>query len=72
MAKTKTAAEKILSALRRGPKRGLTAADVATRAQTNLNTTRSQLIEFEKASLVSVVGTASSTGGRPAKLYVIG
>lgn len=72
MARTKRAAsDTILAVLKRGPKRGLTAAEIAARAELNLNTTRTVIWALAQAGDVSVVSTAESTGGRPANRYVL-
>lgn len=69
---TKTAPEAILSVLKRGPRKGLTAVVIAERASTNLNTTRTTLGQLREAGSVSIVDT-DSTGlrGRPANLYIV-
>jgi predicted ArsR family transcriptional regulator len=68
----KTAPEAILSALKRGPRRGLAATVIAERAGTNLNTTRTTLGQLRADGLVEVADT-DSTGlrGRPANLYIV-
>ena len=75
MARTTTprpANERILSVLRRGPKRGLTAETIAERAGLNLNTTRTVLWSLTSSESVVTVGTTSPTGsGRPANLYAL-
>lgn len=69
MAHTKTAPEAILTVLRRGPKRGLTATAIAERADLNLNTTRTSLYFLASEGKVAVVGTETPSFGRPANLY---
>jgi predicted ArsR family transcriptional regulator len=72
LTRTKTAPEAILSVLKRGPRKGLTAVVIAERASTNLNTTRTTLGQLRDAGSVSIVDT-DSTGlrGRPANLYIV-
>ena len=71
MARTnRTAPEAILSVLRRGPKRGLTATAISERAGTVVSTTRTTLGSLVIAGQVEIVGTVrSETRGRPANLY---
>lgn len=72
MARTKRAAsDRILSILRRGPKRGLTAVEIAERAELNLNTTRTVVWALAQAGDVVTVSTTESTGGRPANRYAL-
>lgn len=73
MARSKrTADQAVLSVLRRGPQRGLTAAVVAERAGLNISTTRNVLYTLTSENTVRVVGV-NSTGsvGRPAHLYAL-
>jgi predicted ArsR family transcriptional regulator len=72
LTRTKTAPEAILSVLKRGPRKGLTAVVIAERASTNLNTTRTTLGQLRDAGSVQIVDT-DSTGlrGRPANLYIV-
>jgi len=71
MAKQKTAAERILSALKRAPKKGLTAEVIAERTGVQLGTVRSYLYAFKADGQVAVAGKVE-TGkrGRPALTYV--
>lgn len=72
MERTKRAAsDTILAVLKRGPKLGLTAAEIAARAELNLNTTRTVVWALARAGDVAVLGTTESTGGRPANRYVL-
>lgn len=66
----KTATDRVISTLKRGPKRGLSAALIAERAELNLSTTRTvlwQLVKDGNAAVVSKVETGER--GRPANLY---
>lgn len=67
----RTAVEAILSTLRRGPRRGLTAATIADRAGLNLNTTRSTLYSLTSDATVTQIGRETPSFGRPANLYRI-
>lgn len=67
----RTASDRILSVLNRGPKKGLTAATIATRGKLNLNTTRTTLGLLTLSNDVAVIGRDAPTFGRPANLYVI-
>lgn len=71
MSKT-TNSDAILKVLKRGPRKGLTAAQIAERAGLNLNSTRTTLLSLKSEGSVSAVG-ATETGsvGRPSYLYVI-
>jgi len=70
--KTTTSYEAITRVLRRGPKRGLTAVDIAGRAGIALNTTRSSLSDLVASEQVSVVGSfKTGERGRPANLYAL-
>lgn len=72
MARQKRAAsDRIVAVLKRGPQRGLTAAEIAARAELNLNTTRTVIWALTQAGTASGVSTAESTGGRPANRYVL-
>lgn len=72
MARTKTAPEAIMSVLRRGPRKGLTAVVIASRAGTNLNTTRTTLGQLRAEGAVEIASTDSTgTRGRPANLYIV-
>lgn len=66
----KTATDRVFSTLKRGPKRGLSAATIAERAGLNLSTTRTVLWQLAKDGDAVVVSTVE-TGerGRPANLY---
>lgn len=68
MARTSASAI-ILALLKRGPKRGLTAADISSRAELNLNTTRTVLWALAQAGDVTVVSTDAPPIGRPANRY---
>lgn len=70
---SKTAnSEAILKALKRGPKKGLTAAQIAERAGLNLNSTRTALWSLKEIGAVEAVGyEQTGTVGRPSYLYVI-
>lgn len=72
MARTKrTASDKILALLSRGPKRGLTAADISSRAELNLNTTRTALWALQQAGYVTAISTAPPLIGRPMNRYAL-
>lgn len=73
MARTsKTAPEAIVSVLKRGPKKGLTAANIAERATLNLNTTRTTLGVLTNEGTVALIGREEPAGiGRPANLYAL-
>lgn len=62
---------KILSTLKRGPKKGLTAAQIAERTGFSLNSIRSALSAFQRENAVTVVGTLKAGTGRPSNLYTI-
>lgn len=64
-----TAPEAIVKVLRRGPKRGLTAAAIADRASLNINTTRTTLGTLVAQGTVAYVGRETPSFGRPANLY---
>ena len=66
----KTAFQAIISTIKRGPKKGLTAVEVSERAGTQLNTTRAYLSTLKEQGEVIVVDT-ERTGrrGRPALRY---
>lgn len=65
-------AETILKTLKRGPKKGLTAATIAERAGLKLSSTRTTLWDLAQTGAVSKVGkTETGTVGRPSYLYVI-
>jgi DNA-binding IclR family transcriptional regulator len=69
---SRTAPEAILSVLKRGPKRGLTAALIAERTGFNLSTTRTTLYSLASSGDVSVIGTTETgSRGRPANLYAL-
>ena len=68
---TRQASDRILSVLRRGPRRGLTAVEVSTRAELNLNTTRTTLWGLQGLGAVEVIGTTEPTRGRPANRYAL-
>jgi predicted ArsR family transcriptional regulator len=71
MARTKTASEAIISVLKRGPKRGLTAAAIAERAGLNLNTARTTLYQLVATGNVANIGRETPSFGRPANLYAL-
>lgn len=71
MARTTKKSDKILALLKRGPQRGLTATDISSRANLNLNTTRTVLWALQQAGDVKVVSVTESTGGRPANRYAL-
>jgi predicted ArsR family transcriptional regulator len=71
VAQTKSASTRILTVLKRGPKRGLTAATIADRANLPVNTTRTTLYELSRAGSVSTLGRESTSFGRPANLYAV-
>lgn len=66
-----TASEAIISVLRRGSKKGLTASTIAERAKLNPNTVRTSLYSLTDEGTVRVVGTVGSGRGRPAHLYAL-
>lgn len=68
----KTAVQKIQAILKRGPKRGLTINDVATRAGVHVITAGDTLRKLVGEKQALVIGTKKhDTGkGRPANLYV--
>lgn len=66
---TTTAPEAIIKTLRRGPKRGLTAAVISDRASINLNTARTTLGTLVSQGSVTLVGRETPSFGRPANLY---
>lgn len=70
MAKTITKNEAILKQLKRAPKRGLTAAEIADRTGINLATVKAYLSAFKSEGYATVVGKVE-TGkrGRPALRY---
>lgn len=62
----------ILKTLKRGPKKGLTSAQIAERAGLKASSTRTTLWDLAQSGAVSKVGAATTgTVGRPAYLYVI-
>lgn len=67
----RTASTRIITVLRRGPKKGLTAEVIATRGKLNLNTTRTTLGLLTISEDVAVIGRDAPSFGRPANLYVI-
>jgi predicted ArsR family transcriptional regulator len=67
----KSAPEAILSVLRKGPKKGLTAATISDRASINPNTTRATLVGLVNSNAVVVIGRETPSFGRPANLYVV-
>jgi predicted ArsR family transcriptional regulator len=72
MARTKRAAsDTILALLKRGPQRGLTATDISSRTELNLNTTRTVLWALSQAGSVTVVSTDAPPIGRPANRYAL-
>lgn len=71
MSKT-TNSDAILKVLKRGPKKGLTAAQIAERASLNLNSTRTTLLGLRADGSVAVTAKEDTgTVGRPSYLYVI-
>lgn len=70
MAKTITKGEAVLKAIKRGPKRGLTAVEVSDRTGVGLATTRSYLNALKADGYIKVVGKVE-TGkrGRPQLQY---
>ncbi len=65
-----SASTKILALLKRGPRLGLTAVEIADRAELNISTTRTVLWALQQTG--DVVGNPlESTGGRPANRYVL-
>ena len=72
MARTKRAAsDTILALLKRGPKKGLTAADISSRTELNINTTRTVLWALQQANAITVVSTDAPPIGRPANRYAL-
>lgn len=68
----KTASDRILTALRKGPRRGLTAAEISNRTELPLNTVRSTLYSLATAGTVSKLGTLQTgTAGRPSNIYTL-
>lgn len=69
--KTRTAPEVILSVLKRGPKRGLTADVIAERSGLKLGTTRTTLWQLVQDGSAVVTDTyRDGRRGRPANLYL--
>ena len=68
---TKTAPEAIISVLKRGPKKGLTATTIAERAGLNLNTTRTTLYQLAASGQVAMIGRETPSFGRPSNLYTL-
>ena len=64
-----TARDRILSTLRRGPKRGLTRSEIAARAGVNSNSVGTYLSSLRAEGLIDIAGQLPSTGGRPANRY---
>lgn len=72
MARTKRpASDTILALLKRGPKKGLTAADISSRTELNINTTRTVLWALQQAGNVTVISTDAPPIGRPANRYAL-
>lgn len=65
----KTATDKVLAAIKKGPKKGLTALAIAERAQTNASTTRGAISELLANDFIQVVGVYKGGVGRPSNLY---
>lgn len=66
----KTLDAKIVSVLKKGPRKGLTAAEIAARGELNINSTRTTLGLLVDFGSVAVVGTAPVVGfGRPSNRY---
>lgn len=63
----------IQKTLKKGPKRGLTAAEVAARTGINLNSVRATLWTLQSDGSITVAGTVpASTGyGRPSNRYLL-
>lgn len=59
----------ITKALKRAPKKGLTAEQIAEKTNLKLNSVRPALWQLKKDGVVEVVGTLPATFGRPANLY---
>lgn len=70
MAAQKTAAQLIEAAVKRGPKKGLSAITLAERTGLALNTVRFTLTNLVAEGAISIVGSVE-TGlrGRPGNLY---
>ena len=72
MSKTTTVDQAILKALKRAPKKGLTAAQIAERAGLKVTSTRTTLSLLVSSKAVNRIGaTAPDGAGRPGYLYVI-
>lgn len=67
----KTAPEAIITVLKRGPKRGLTAVAIADRAGLNINTTRTTVYQLNATGDIRLVGREDPSFGRPANLYAL-
>jgi DNA-binding IclR family transcriptional regulator len=67
----RTSRDRVLSVLRRGPKKGLAAESIAERAGTSLGTTRTLLSTLQVEGVVRRVGTENRGFGRPANLYAL-
>lgn len=67
-----TKTEKVLSTIKRGPARGLTAEEVAARTDFNLATVRSYIYGLQaQGSLVVCGKVESGKRGRPALRYTV-
>lgn len=71
MAAKKTKAQTILSAISRGPKRGLTAVELSDRTGVGIATVRAYLQQFKANGNVAVAGKVETgTVGRPQLRYI--
>jgi predicted ArsR family transcriptional regulator len=72
MAKTKTtAADAVLKAVKRAPKKGISAKTIAERTGVKLGTVRSYLYALQTEGYIQVVDTVrTGQRGRPQLLYV--
>lgn len=70
---TKTSNEEtILKTIKRGPRKGLTAAQIAERAKLKESSTRTILWSLSQAGAVARVGAVNTgSAGRPSYLYVV-
>ena len=68
---TRPASDRILAVLKRGPQRGLTAAEIATRGDLNLNTTRTVIWALREQGNVAAVEPLAGERGRPANRYIL-
>lgn len=71
MAKTLTKSEAVFKAVKRGPKRGLTALEIADRTGVGIATVRSYLQALKAQGEITVVGKVESgKRGRPQLKYI--